>query len=111
MFKFLKKKNKNFKAIINSNTYKIDVKSGQNLLSAALLQGIPWPHKCRVGSCGTCKCIVLKGTIKPEIDFANVLNAEQIIFFLYIHVKTYQGPPNPIIVRLRALPGLLGGPI
>jgi hypothetical protein len=41
MFKFLKKKNKNFKAIINSSMYQIDVKSGQNLLSAALLQGIP----------------------------------------------------------------------
>ena len=100
MFKFLKKKNKNFKAIINSSMYQIDVKSGQNLLSAALLQGIPWPHKCRVGSCGTCKCIVLKGTIKPEIDFANVLNAEQLKAGYVLACKTALKSDIAVIVKI-----------
>jgi xylene monooxygenase electron transfer component len=100
MFKFLKKKNKNFKAIINSSMYQIDVKSGQNLLSAALLQGIPWPHKCRVGSCGTCKCIVLKGTIKPEIDFANVLNAEQLKAGYVLACKTALKSDIEVIVKI-----------
>ena len=100
MFKFLKKKNKNFKAIINSSMYQIDVKSGQNLLSAALLQGIPWPHKCRVGSCGTCKCIVLKGTIKPETDFANVLNAEQLKSGYVLACKTALKSDIAVIVKI-----------
>ncbi|MDA0237552.1 MAG: 2Fe-2S iron-sulfur cluster-binding protein, partial [Proteobacteria bacterium] len=43
-----------------------------------LAQGIKWPHKCRVGSCGTCKCKILEGEVKPEIDFVNVLSLEQI---------------------------------
>lgn len=48
------------------------------MLTVALAQGIKWPHKCRVGSCGTCKCKILEGEVKPEIDFVNVLSLEQI---------------------------------
>ena len=57
---------------------KLKLKTGDNLLASALDQGIAWPHLCRVGSCGTCRCKLIKGKISPEIDFENILNQEQL---------------------------------
>ena len=54
------------------------VKAGENLLSAGLSAGLDWPHDCRVGSCGTCRCHLKKGRIKPLNDFSYVLTPEQL---------------------------------
>lgn len=40
------------------------------LLAAALEAGLPWPHNCKVGTCGSCKARVLDGRVKPAMDFA-----------------------------------------
>ncbi len=49
------------------------------LLSAALAQGIAYPHNCRVGTCGSCKTRLVSGKIKPMIDFAlSPLTAEEL---------------------------------
>ena len=76
MFNFFKKKDLKVKLI--PSFQKVQLKTGDNLLTSALEQGIKWPHKCRVGSCGTCRCKLVKGKISPEIDFENVLNPEQL---------------------------------
>jgi xylene monooxygenase electron transfer component len=78
MFNIFKKKDLKFNVKLEPSNKEIVLKSGENLLTVALAQGIKWPHKCRVGSCGTCKCKVLEGKVKAEIDFANVLSPEQI---------------------------------
>ena len=78
MFNIFKKKDLKFNVRLEPSNKEIVLKAGENLLTVALAQGIKWPHKCRVGSCGTCKCKVLEGEIKPEIDFGNVLSLEQI---------------------------------
>lgn len=36
---------------------------GQNLLDAALDSGVAWPHGCRTGECGVCKCEQLSGEV------------------------------------------------
>lgn len=54
------------------------VRGGQKLLTAALEAGLDWPHDCRVGSCGTCRCIVRTGTIKPLTDFVYTLSTEEL---------------------------------
>lgn len=41
----------------------IDVEEGQNLLDAALRQGIYIPHACGHGLCGTCKVQVCEGEV------------------------------------------------
>ena len=78
MFNIFKKKDLKFNVRLEPSNKEIVLKVGENLLTVALAQGIKWPHKCRVGSCGTCKCKVLEGEVKPEIDFGNVLSPEQI---------------------------------
>lgn len=55
----------------------IEVGAGDNLLQAALKKGLAWPHNCRVGSCGTCRCRLISGKIKPLNDFSYVLTKEE----------------------------------
>lgn len=56
----------------------VDVKKNQTLLSAALEQGHDWPHNCKFGSCGECKCKLVKGKIKPMVDFSEALTKEEL---------------------------------
>lgn len=54
------------------------VEPGQTLLQAALAQGLPWPSRCRVGSCTTCRCRLLDGDVKALTDTSYVLTREQL---------------------------------
>ena len=76
MFNFFNRK-KDHNAVINARD-RVIVKAGQNLLAAALEAGLDWPHDCRVGSCGTCRCNLKAGKIKPLSDFTYVLTGEQL---------------------------------
>ncbi len=64
--------------IAGSHDIEFTVEPGMTLLNAALASGIDWPHKCKVGSCGTCRCQVVSGAIKPYMDFSYVLTPEQL---------------------------------
>lgn len=66
-----------FKANIASSGTAIEVNAGDNLLKAALNNGLAWPHNCRVGSCGQCRCRLVSGKIKPLSDFSYVLTGEE----------------------------------
>lgn len=50
----------------------IVVQEGQTVLEAALATGVPFPHGCRSGNCGACKCRLESGSVamKPHSDFA-----------------------------------------
>ena len=78
MFGLFTKKNKDFIASVNENSFEVKVIKGKTLLSSALDQGIDWPHRCKVGSCGSCKCKIISGKIKPQIDFAYVLDQDEL---------------------------------
>lgn len=69
---------KDHSAQINANATRLEVAAGDNLLNAALGSGLSWPHNCRVGSCGTCRCKLVEGKIKPLNDFSYVLDEEQL---------------------------------
>ena len=56
----------------------IEVKAGDNLRKAALEAGLPWPHNCRVGSCGQCRSRLVSGKIKPLNDFSYVLDDKEL---------------------------------
>lgn len=73
---FLKKHDRN--ATLQPNGKVLKVPAGEKLLNAALEAGIDWPHDCRVGSCGKCRCILKEGKIKPLADFSYTLNSEEI---------------------------------
>ena len=78
MFGLFGNKKKDFQAVVNGGTTSFTVKAGENLLKAALEAGVAWPHDCRVGSCGSCQCIVKKGKIKALTDFSYVLDGNQL---------------------------------
>ena len=65
------KKRKDFTARVNNSGIEFSIKKGKNLLTAALEENIQWPHKCRVGSCGSCKYKLIKGKISPDIDLTS----------------------------------------
>tara|TARA_R110001583_G_scaffold171120_1_gene324580 strand:+ start:19207 stop:20292 length:1086 start_codon:yes stop_codon:yes gene_type:complete len=77
MFGFFKNKKQDYEVKINSGQTLI-VKAGDNLLKAALQADIAWPHDCRVGSCGTCKCKLVDGKIKALADFSYVLEGDEL---------------------------------
>tara|TARA_B110000263_G_C15191905_1_gene456449 strand:+ start:300 stop:623 length:324 start_codon:yes stop_codon:yes gene_type:complete len=78
MFNLFKKKQTSYKAKLIPCNIEITVDSGDTLLSSALSQEIRWPHRCKVGSCGSCKYQLVKGKIKPQLDFGYVLEPEEI---------------------------------
>jgi len=71
-------KKKDWKAEVGPSGNTVTVKAGENLLKSALGAGLNWPHDCRVGSCGTCRCTLKQGKVKELSDFAYVLDQEQL---------------------------------
>ncbi len=49
----------------------------QTLLQGALAAGMAWPHGCRVGLCGSCRCRLVEGSVQPLGDFSAVLDHHQ----------------------------------
>jgi len=76
MFSFFSSKGP-FKVNVASENKNFDVEKGDNLLKSALSNGLAWPHNCRVGSCGECRCRLVSGKIKPLSDFSYVLTSEE----------------------------------
>lgn len=58
--------------------WSFEVPQGQTILQAALAQGLPWPSRCRVGSCTTCRCRLLDGDVRSLTDIAYVLTPQQL---------------------------------
>ena len=75
---FKKQKKQDWSAKVDSTGETFNVTAGENLLKSALGSGIPWPHDCRVGSCGTCKCTLKEGKVKELSDFSYVLSQEDL---------------------------------
>jgi ferredoxin len=58
--------------------WEIAVEPGQTILQAALAQDLPWPSRCRVGSCTTCRCRLLEGEVRELTDTSYVLSRRQL---------------------------------
>jgi NAD(P)H-flavin reductase/ferredoxin len=50
----------------------------KTVLQSALNQGIAFPHNCRAGGCGECKCRLIKGKVKELTDKSYILSAEEL---------------------------------
>jgi len=49
----------------------------RKLLDAALAAGVPAPHQCRAGECGTCKCRLLQGEVEQGGNLPTALSDEE----------------------------------
>ena len=56
----------------------LDVEGKKTILQTALEQGVAFPHNCRVGGCGACKCKLVNGRVKELTDKSYLLSAEEI---------------------------------
>lgn len=63
-------------ATINGKS--IEVHPKETILAAALRNGIPFPHSCRVGGCATCKCKLVAGQVKQLTDASYILSDEDL---------------------------------
>ena len=65
-------------ATILPSNKEVFVKQNQSVLDAALKAGLDWPHDCKFGTCGQCKCKLVKGKIKPTSDYSYTLTKEEL---------------------------------
>jgi 3-phenylpropionate/trans-cinnamate dioxygenase ferredoxin reductase subunit len=76
MFFFRKKKKQAVTAHINGDP--MTVEPGETLLQATLRQGVTFPHSCRIGACGVCKCRLVEGRVKNLTDITYTLSGAEI---------------------------------
>jgi len=55
-----------------------EVPAGETMLEAALKNGVPFPHNCTVGTCGSCKCKLKAGRVSALTDFGYTLSQQEI---------------------------------
>lgn len=87
--------------------WEFDVAPGQTILQAALAQGLPWPSRCRVGSCTTCRCRLLEGDVRSLTDTSYVLTREQREQNVVLACQSQ--PRGPVRVHLERTKATLGG--
>ncbi|HEX5651267.1 MAG TPA: 2Fe-2S iron-sulfur cluster binding domain-containing protein [Steroidobacteraceae bacterium] len=75
-----------------------EVEAGQTILQAALARGLPWPSRCRVGSCTTCRCRLLDGDVRALTDASYVLSREQLANRVILACQSQ--PRGPVRVHL-----------
>ena len=66
------------KATIQNLDKNLTVQPGDTLLGAALEAGVPFPHNCRVGGCGACKCRLVEGQVKEMTDSSYLLSRDEV---------------------------------
>lgn len=57
---------------------RLELAGGETILQAALAQGVPYPHNCTVGTCGSCKTHLREGTVKALSDFGYTLSKQEL---------------------------------
>lgn len=65
------------KISIQPSGIELDVEGKNTILQTAMEQGVAFPHNCRVGGCGACKCKLVEGKVKELTDKSYLLSAEE----------------------------------
>ena len=60
------------------NAQPIRVLAGETILTAALREGVDFPHSCRVGGCATCKCRLVEGKVRELTESSYLLSEEEL---------------------------------
>lgn len=55
-----------------------EVRGSETLLESALLNQVPFPHNCTVGTCAACKCRLVSGRVKAITDFGYTLSRQEL---------------------------------
>lgn len=60
------------------NAQPIRVLAGETILTAALREGVDFPHSCRVGGCASCKCKLVEGRVRELTESSYLLSEEEL---------------------------------
>ena len=60
------------------NAQPIRVLADETILTAALREGMDFPHSCRVGGCATCKCRLVEGQVRELTETSYLLTEEEL---------------------------------
>lgn len=76
----------------------ITVSARETVLEAALREGIAFPHSCTVGTCASCKCKLVSGSVRARTDFAYTLSAEELKAGYILACQAH--PTSPLVVEV-----------
>ena len=65
------------KILIQPSGIELEVEGKSTILQTATELGVAFPHNCRVGGCGACKCRLVEGRVKELTDKSYLLSAEE----------------------------------
>jgi NAD(P)H-flavin reductase/ferredoxin len=68
---------KDHKLVINGSQ-ELLLEHKETVLNGALRHNIKFPHSCKVGGCGTCKCRLISGKVKEFTDKSYLLSKQEI---------------------------------
>ncbi|MGX9461205.1 2Fe-2S iron-sulfur cluster-binding protein [Shewanella sp. A14] len=90
--------------IINGDTVVEQASVKHSILTTALAANIAFPHHCRVGSCGACRCQLVAGEVKQLTDSAYVLSADAIASGMILACQSVPKSTVHIQLNLRQRP-------
>jgi NAD(P)H-flavin reductase/ferredoxin len=93
---------------IEDTALQIQVDPGKTILSAALEQGLSFPHNCRVGGCAACKCKLVSGKVRELTDSSYILSADDLANDYILACQSV--PRTPVVVALDDPSALTQGP-
>lgn len=64
-------------AVVGTNRV-FEVPGKDSILNEAIAAGVPFPHSCTVGTCGTCKSRLIHGKVRELVDSAITLSAQEL---------------------------------
>ncbi len=104
MFGFLSAGAARAGTVATVNAQPIRVQPGETLLSAALREGVDFPHSCRVGGCGSCKCTLVEGQVRELTEFSYLLSQEELAQRTILACQSVPlGPVRVEVAQTRAL--------
>lgn len=74
----------------------------ETVLNGALRHGLDFPHSCKVGGCGACKCQLVSGAVRELTDKSYLLTQEELDAGFILGCQSI--PRSDVVVRLPANP-------
>lgn len=74
----------------------------ETVLNGALRHGLDFPHSCKVGGCGACKCQLVSGEVRELTDKSYLLSKEEIDAGYILGCQSI--PRSDVVLRLPANP-------
>jgi NAD(P)H-flavin reductase/ferredoxin len=85
---------------VNDSQQIISLERKETILTAALRSGIAIPNSCRVGGCASCKCKLIKGSVKELTESSYVLSEQELADGFILACQSVPKEPVEIEVAL-----------